>query len=519
MVEQRNKAAAPAGGETDHEEAIVPIRPGLGAGDAPPVEPTPSAALPTGRRRDPTRLALAALGVLLLLAFGVVFLLPRWVAQQPEQTPTVAEPVAPAPVATEVPGLDPELLAQLEATAEQRLAQLLTQQGELEALAVARWGGADWSRHLELAREGDDAFLAQAYEQAVPKYDAALALGEQLKDRATDILSSALTAGEAALVAGDAQQAGEQFDLALAIQADNAAALTGAARAANLNQVLQLMAEGRAAEAADRFSEAIATYDRVLELDRDWQPAREARLAVQQRLARANFDAAMSAGLTALSSQDFDAAAEAFQRALGLRPGAQEALDGLEQADQGKRLNRIALARVRAAAFERQELWDEAMGQYRAALALDPTVSFAQEGLARASARSDLEKKLLNLIERPRLLFSDQVLADARTLITEARAVTNEPGPRLKEQVVKLSALVTQASTPIAVRLFSDNLTEVTVYRVGELGTFDVRDLKLRPGRYTLVGSRDGYRDVREILEIMPGAVPDPVTVQCVDRI
>ena len=62
--------------------------------------------------------------------------------------------------------------------------------------------------------------------------------------------------------------------------------------------------------------------------------------------------------------------------------------------------------------------------------------------------RSDLEKKLVNLIERPRLLFSDQVLADARTLIAEAKAVTNEPGPRLKEQVLELSRLVTQASHP-----------------------------------------------------------------------
>ena len=96
-----------------------------------------------------------------------------------------------------------------------------------------------------------------------------------------DILASAVAAGEAALVAGDAEQASEQFDLALAIQADNAAAMNGAARAANLNQVLQLMAEGRAAEAEGRFSQAIATYDRVLELDQEWQPAREARAAVQ----------------------------------------------------------------------------------------------------------------------------------------------------------------------------------------------------------------------------------------------
>jgi len=279
------------------------------------------------------------------------------------------------------------------------------------------------------------------------------------------------------------------------------------------------MEAGRDAEAEGRLSAAAGDYRDALELDRAWTPARDALRAVQGRLAAATFDNAMSAGFAALADNDFDAATEAFQRALRLRPGAQEALDGLVQADQGRRLNRIALARVRATAFERQERWGEAVEQYRAALALDSTVSFAQEGLARAEARLSLEKKLLNLIERPRLLFSDRVLADAKTLLAEAKAVTAEPGPKLTEQVATLNRLVNEASTPVPVRLFSDNLTEVTVYRVGRLGTFDVQELSLRPGRYTVVGSRDGYRDVREILEILPGGAPQPLTVQCVDRI
>ena len=35
--------------------------------------------------------------------------------------------------------------------------------------------------------------------------------------------------------------------------------------------------------------------------------------------------------------------------------------------------------------------------------------------------------------------------------------------------------------------------------------------------RWWVAGTAIG--DVREILEILPGAVPEPVTVQCVDRI
>jgi tetratricopeptide (TPR) repeat protein len=521
MVEQSSGKQTGQSDSQSHEEAIVPIRPGLGApGEATAARPaTPTR--PTGAAGPGAgnRWVFAALGLLVLIALGVVFVLPRWVEQSTHEAPEPEPAVIPQAEVPQKPAMDPELLAALEARAEQSLARLLTQQGALESMAVERWGGEDWPAYLDLIREGDDAFLAKAFDEAVPVYEEAQALGENLLARADDVLAEALDSADAALAAGDAEQAAGQFDLALAIQPDNQRGLAGLERAGNLPQVLVIMAAGQSAEAAGRLAEAAEKYQDALALDGAWEPARVARAAVLVRLQRADFDAAMSAGLVALGNQEFDAATQAFQRALKLRPGAQEALDGLTQADQGRRLSRISLARVRATAFERQERWDDAIGQYRAALALDEAVSFAREGLARAAARADLEKKLVNLIDRPRLLFSDKVLADARRLLAEARQVSSEPGPRLGQQISTLDRLVTQASTPVSVRLFSDNLTEVTVYRVRELGTFDVQQLDLRPGRYTVVGSRDGYRDVRQILEILPGAAPEPLTIQCVDRI
>jgi tetratricopeptide (TPR) repeat protein len=505
-------------GGNGHEERIVPIRPGLGGGEAgnsAPGRAAPRKVQPGGVHN---RMAFAALAALILVALGVVFVLPRWVAQPTAPAAAVVAQPEPAVVAAAEP-LDPELLARLEASAEQALARLLTQQGELEGMAVSRWGGDDWQRYLELIRQGDDAFLAKAFDQAVPEYEDALVLGETLAARAVDILAATLAAAEAALLAGDAEQAAEQFDLALAIDADEPRALAGRERAGGLPKVLELMAAGRLAESEGRLADAAENYRDALQIDSAWTPATEARQSVLARIARADFEAAMSAGLAALGEQDFAAATAAFQRALRLRPGAAEAQEGLAQADQGQRLARISLARVRATAFERQERWDDAIEQYRAALALDNTVTFAREGLERAAARADLATKLANLIDRPRLLFSDKVLNDAGALLVEARAVTSEPGPKLKEQVTTLQRLVTQAATPINVRLYSDNLTEVTVYRIGKLGSFDVQELDLRPGRYTVVGSRDGFRDVREILEILPGGAPEPLTIQCVDRI
>jgi hypothetical protein len=201
-----------------------------------------------------------------------------------------------------------------------------------------------------------------------------------------------------------------------------------------------------------------------------------------------------------------------------LRPGSREAADGLVQAEEGAKLDQIALAEARALAFERRELWDQAIELYASVLAGDSTLLFAQTGLERAKARAGLDAKLDNLIDNPTLLFGDSVLADARALLEAAGAETDK-GPRLTSQIERLGELVELASKPVPVRLESDQLTSVTLYRVGALGAFAAKDLELRPGTYTVIGSRDGYRDVRHTFTVRPGRNLPPINIVCVEPI
>ena len=89
------------------------------------------------------------------------------------------------------------------------------------------------------------------------------------------------------------------------------------------------------------------------------------------------------------------------------------------------------------------------------------------------------------------------------------------PGPRLRAQVAALEAALAGARTPVAVVIESDGLTEVAVSRVGRLGTLKRRSLELRPGEYTVTGSRRGYRDVRRRFTVSPGAATPAVVVRC----
>ena len=67
--------------------------------------------------------------------------------------------------------------------------------------------------------------------------------------------------------------------------------------------------------------------------------------------------------------------------------------------------------------------------------------------------------------------------------------------------------------------LISDNVTEVSIYKVGRLGNFMRKEINLRPGTYVIVGSRPGFRDVRVEFRVAPEIVIEPVIVQCEEPI
>ena len=209
-------------------------------------------------------------------------------------------------------------------------------------------------------------------------------------------------------------------------------------------------------------------------------------------------------------------ARSAFEAARRVRPNAPEIPQALRQIEQEQRTGVISAKLSVAREQEGQERWADALKEYRAVVELDSTVAAAQEGIARVSPRAALNEQLELLITQPERLFSQPV----RVRATRWRA------PRASPVLVRccrtdehLKDWIARADVPVAIALQSDNLTQVTIYRVKQLGTFAERQLELVPGSYTLVGTRPGYRDVRREINVRPGAAPEPVVIRCEDRI
>jgi hypothetical protein len=186
--------------------------------------------------------------------------------------------------------------------------------------------------------------------------------------------------------------------------------------------------------------------------------------------------------------------------------------------DRSAELLALAGHREAAARLEAAEDWRAAVAEYQAALAVDPLVAFALEGRERAAARAALSDALDLHVRRPQRLAADAVAREAESLLERAREV-GSPGPRLRAQVAAVESALVLFRTPVAVVIESDGLTEVTISRVGRLGPLTRRTVELRPGSYTAVGTRRGYRDARREFTVAPGAPPPAVVVSCEERL
>ena len=230
------------------------------------------------------------------------------------------------------------------------------------------------------------------------------------------------------------------------------------------------------------------------------------------------FDSRMSEGIESLAAGDYLAARAAFRMAKQLMPDSHEPADGLMQVDQGMRLDNINTLEREASALERSEHWDAAATTYEEILKVDGALSFALDGLSQSRRMSALHKRLDDYIKDPDRLSISSVMQQATTLVVDITRMP-EIGPRLAGQRDELSRLLKRAATPIPVELVSDNMTSVSIYKVGVLGTFSSTQLDLRPGPYVAVGVRAGYRDVRLEFRVTPENDMQPVVVRCEEPI
>ena len=486
---------------------------------------------PDGPRRAGTPpWVLPALGVLLLLAVLVVFWLPQRVNPElaeagVDQQSGAAAPVQPeaqpsppaAGLADATPWSDAQL-AKLRKEAQDVRAELLEIQFALEERGVKQWAPNMFAAAADLATAGDELYRTRDFPEARARYEESLVLLETLQASIPEELATRLEQAAQALEQGDLDLAISALDLADVIEPGNAQSAALRQRLEVMPQVLDLLARATAAEQEGDLAAATALLKQAVALD----PSHQRSASELQRVIAADqerrFNEAMSEGYAALDANQFDQARKAFGRASGIRSGSSEVASALQEVEVAATAHRLARLKARGLGYEQKEQWQQAVDAYEQAQKIDSSVLFAREGLARSLGRARLDKQFRAAIDEPQRLADVAVAEATERLLAQARKI-NPRGPLLNDQIDRLQVLLKQANTPVTVTLRSDGATDVTVYKVARLGRFDERELSLRPGDYTAVGSRNGYRDVRVSFTIRHDSSPAPLTIACTETI
>lgn len=503
----------------DNREPQAPIRPATFSVSA------DTSADERGAARRTLKIVAVVSGLTLLVfaLFVVVVVLPRWV-EAPERA-AHAPPASAARSAPVTPAADTE-------SADETVdAGPPGQRGEVQALlrdtlekfAVLESAGADaWAKpevHAirERIADGEKAYREKRYNAATNAYLDAASRIERTLAMLPARVESLLDAGALALDNGDSAAASDAFRQVLAIEPAHAGAEEGLARAGTLDQVFALVGQAEGYERLGQSDQAIAAYREALSLDPKTPGAAAAVRRLEQERRAAAFRKAMSDGLQALEAERFDDARKALDRALALDANAPEALAARRQLDNAETTWQIDRALAAAVAAERNESWSDAASHYERALKLDPRLTAAAQGKRRADGYHRLHTRLAAYLARPARLTSAGVRDEAEAAVAQARKIERLPSG-IAAQVAALEAAVALARTPVTVALRSNAATEVTIYRIGELGTFEQREVSLLPGPYTAVGKRDGYRDVRVEFEVEPGDDSRLITIQCEEK-
>jgi len=473
----------------DHNKKVEPVR----------FEPAaPPAVEDESRPAVQRNWVVPSLATLLVLALLVFFWLPSQVDTEALEVKAAATTQVRqrAPTEQASPWSDAQLARQRK-IAQGVLAELLDQQFTLEELLVEQWAGDEFSAAQTLATTGDEQYRQQHYLEATESYQGGLDAMLAISARVEEVFQQHLQLGLEALASDQAEAAVSALELASTLQPELPQPQLALDRARNLAPLLALLEQAHEASNIGELEQAKALLQQARRLDPQHAGAEVQLRNVERDIARRNFNLAMTAGYQALDDARYDEAERQFLKAQAILPASAETGGALQETRSARTQAQIEAFRQRASAAEQREAWPAAVTAYQEILSIDESVVFARAGLIRSQARARLDKG---------------------RLYQQALALEHK-GALLRRQLQQLNELLQVAQLPVSVLLHSDEATDVTVYKVAHLGTFRRQQLSLKPGTYTAVGVRDGYRDVRQKFTISPNGDNPVIEISCTEPI
>ena len=402
--------------------------------------------------------------------------------------------------------------------AQNYLQEILGKQSSLEENNAELWGGEKFLEGKNHASTGDELYKKKYFAEANEAYQQALDDFNPLYEQIKTVYQENIDRGINALDTGDFMLALAAFKTASLFIDESGQAALGLERTQKLNEVFFHIERGNEMLNEGHLTEAKTAYQTALELDPNTKIAQQRLKATNLLITEKRFNTSMSAGYAALDQQDFTNALKQFNKALKIKPNASAGKTALQQASYQATTIDITYILKKAAISEKDEQWQIAIELYSKALKLEKNLAEAQSGKLRAEQNLAINQRLNEILSRPERLSDEKIHAETKVYHNKISQL-NKQGSVLINQLTELGNLLQVSATPVKIQLQSNNLTDVIVYKVGKMGFFETRELSLRPGKYIVVGRRDGYRDVRIEFLVSQDTSQQTIRVAAEDKI
>jgi len=380
------------------------------------------------------------------------------------------------------------------------------------------WGAEYISEITNLRDQGETAFLIEQYDIALASYRKALDLTVPLEISIPNRLIDTISQGQSSLLMGKREDALNFFEIALLIEPNSTIASTGFDRALKLDEVIALTSLGQQYFNNEKFEESIITFKEALIIDSQWQDAIDGLALSIEMFDEQQFNHFLSSGYKFMRENNFNESRKAFEKATKISPLSFEITQAMDELNNSERIYKIKTLRYEGLIQETKENWTDAKAKYSEILQLDPNIDSVRINIDRVNKRINLKNEMEFFINNSDKLNDEEKFSQATLSLKKAENI-KIIGPKLEEQINKLKQILIIAAKPLDVVFISDTQTNVTIYKVGNLGAFDKKVLELKPGKYTGIGSRRGFRDVRLEFLVSPEQSEQIIRIACKDPI
>ncbi|GGW81487.1 tetratricopeptide repeat protein [Alteromonas halophila] len=463
------------------------------------------------RARKKTAIKSTALGVLGVLMLGAVGAVTYQMFPTGKAAAPVSQPDTAATDSAADARIDRRALQQALDKVRQALTGALTEH-------VVNWA-PDRSRQLRQS-------LEQAYQDyGTGEYSKAkLALEEirQVLDTLRGDFQQAYQApyenATAAFDDNDIHRARQQNRQALKVKPDYEDALALKARLDAFEDVQALYEQARVGKVENNLQKQRDAYARIVAMDPARNDAREALARIDKTLNARRFGQLIKKAVAAVDAQELAVAQRLVDEARSIRPDSADINALQSRIDKALDTQGVTAATEQIQMFARLDEWETVTMLAEKAIASYPDSPAIRNALDTATAISKAHARLDAYIDKPARLADNTIREHAYNTVAEVSSL-RQVSAKLGAKIDTVEQLIERENTPLDVTVTSDGESYLKVLGVGHIGKTTEKVIQLKPGRYKLEASRNGYRTVIRDLIVQKSAMPIDVHLVCTEKI